>query len=100
MFNMRRRDLITVLGGAAAAWPLVARAQQAAGRIWRLGILSPAAPPEPLVEAIRQRLGELGYIEGRNIVFEGGCDHHAQHARGLGRTERDHDHPDCFHGGW
>jgi len=70
MFNMRRRDLITLLGGAAAAWPLVARAQQAAGRIWRLGVLSPAAPPDPLVEAIRQRLRELGYIEGRNIVFE------------------------------
>jgi putative tryptophan/tyrosine transport system substrate-binding protein len=69
MSDMKRRDFITLLGGAAA-WPLAARAQQPAGRIWRLGILSPAAPPDPLVEAIRQRLRELGYIDGRNIVFE------------------------------
>jgi hypothetical protein len=67
---MRRRDFIALVGGTAAAWPLVARAQQPAGRIWRLGILQPGAPPDPLVEAIRQRLRELGYIEGRNIVFE------------------------------
>ena len=46
------------------------RAQQPGGKIWRLGILQPGAPPEPLVEAIRQRLRELGYIEGRNILLE------------------------------
>jgi putative ABC transport system substrate-binding protein len=67
---MRRRDFIALVGGTVAAWPLAARAQQPAGRIWRLGILQPGAPPDPLVEAIRQRLRELGYIEGRNIVFE------------------------------
>jgi putative tryptophan/tyrosine transport system substrate-binding protein len=66
---MKRREFVTLLGGAAA-WPLAARAQQPAGRIWRLGILQPGAPPEPLVEAIRQRLRELGYIEGRSIVLE------------------------------
>jgi ABC transporter substrate binding protein len=65
-----RREFITLLGGAAAAWPRMTRAQQPTGKIWRLGILQPGAPPDPLVEAIRQRLRELGYIEGRNIVFE------------------------------
>jgi ABC-type uncharacterized transport system substrate-binding protein len=67
---MKRRDFITLLAGAAAAWPRMTRAQQPTGKIWRLGILQPGAPPDPLVEAIRQRLRELGYIEGRNIVFE------------------------------
>jgi len=67
--HIRRRELLVTLGGAAA-WPLAARAQQTAGRIWRLGVLSPAAPPDPLVEAMRLRLRELGYIDGRNIVFE------------------------------
>jgi putative ABC transport system substrate-binding protein len=67
---MRRREFIGLVGCAAAAWPLAARAQQPTGKIWRLGILQPGAPPDPLVEAIRQRLRELGYIEGRNIVFE------------------------------
>jgi putative tryptophan/tyrosine transport system substrate-binding protein len=67
--HIERRKFLAMLGGAAA-WPLAARAQQPAGRIWRLGILQPGAPPEPLVEAIRQRLRELGYIEGRNIVLE------------------------------
>ena len=66
---MKRRELITLLG-AAAAWPLAARAQQPAAKVWRLGILQPGAPPEPLVEAMRERLRDLGYVEGRNIVLE------------------------------
>src|SRR5215831_17806719 len=69
MLGIKRREFITLLGGAAA-WPLAVRAQQPGGKIWRLGILQPGAPPEPLVEAIRQRLRELGYIEGRNILLE------------------------------
>jgi putative ABC transport system substrate-binding protein len=69
MFDMRRREFISLLGGVAA-WPVVARAQQPSRKILRLGILQPGAPPEPLVEAIRQRLRELGYIEGRNLVLE------------------------------
>jgi putative tryptophan/tyrosine transport system substrate-binding protein len=66
---MRRRDFIR-LAGAAAAWPLIARAQTAAGKVYRLGILQPGRPPEPLVDVLRERLKELGYREGHNIAYE------------------------------
>jgi putative tryptophan/tyrosine transport system substrate-binding protein len=70
---MRRREFITLLGGATAAWPLGARAQQAA-RIARIGYLITGAleSPETKInrDAFRQGLNELGYIEGRNIVIE------------------------------
>jgi putative ABC transport system substrate-binding protein len=66
---MRRRDFIR-LAGAAAAWPLVARAQTPAGKIYRLGVLQPGKPPEPLVDILRDRLKDLGYREGRNIAYE------------------------------
>jgi putative ABC transport system substrate-binding protein len=67
---MSRRKFITLLGGAAALWPFAVHAQAPTGQLHRLGILQPGAPPEPLVDAIRQRLQELGYSEGRNIAFE------------------------------
>ena len=67
---MRRRDFIKVIAGFAAAWPLAARAQTPAGKIYRVGILQPGKPPEPLVEALRERLKELGYREGHNIAYE------------------------------
>ena len=67
---MRRRDFIKVIAGLAAAWPLAARAQTPAGKIYRLGFLQPGKPPEPLVEALRERLMELGYREGHNITYE------------------------------
>jgi putative tryptophan/tyrosine transport system substrate-binding protein len=67
---MRRREFITLLGGAAAAWPLAARAQIPTGKIYRLGILQPGKPPEPLVDVLRERLKELGYREGHNIAYE------------------------------
>src|SRR2546423_1284433 len=69
---MRRREFITLLGGAAAAsaCPLDARAQQA-GKIYRVGFLwdSPAVFPEAM-EAFRRELRELGYVEGRTIAIE------------------------------
>jgi putative ABC transport system substrate-binding protein len=67
---MRRREFITLLGGAAAAWPLAARAQQT-GKIYRIGFLwdGPDVFPDAL-EAFRLGLRELGYVEGRTIAIE------------------------------
>ena len=65
---MQRRSFIVLLVGAAV-WPLSARAQQAV-KPHRIGILSPDLPPPGFLEAFRQGLRELGYVEGQNIAFE------------------------------
>jgi len=65
MFDLRRREFITLLGGAAAAWPLAARGQQSA-RVPRIGIIDDA----PMWHSFRQALRELGYIEGQSINYE------------------------------
>src|SRR5439155_8590636 len=69
--RVNRRAFITLLGGAAAAWPLAARAQQV-GKIYRIGILEPipAARNAANLDALRKGLRELGYVEGRNLVIE------------------------------
>jgi putative ABC transport system substrate-binding protein len=69
--QLKRREVITLLGGAAA-WPLAAHAQQQAGKVPRIGLLSLTSPSDrpPLLDAFRQRLRELGWVEGQNIVID------------------------------
>jgi putative tryptophan/tyrosine transport system substrate-binding protein len=69
---MRRRDFITLLGGAAATWPLAAHAQQPAGRVYRVGYLSIASRERSLrfAEAFEDGLRRLGYRVGENVTIE------------------------------
>ena len=72
--NLNRRAVITLLGGAAAAWPLAARAQQA-GKVWRLGILGPSPNVPNLVaqhQAFLAELKALGFEEGKNFTIDYG----------------------------
>jgi len=85
---MRRRKFITLLGSAAAAWPLAARAQQV-GKVYRVGLVfttSPVSdmagpdPIHPLVRTFVQALATLGYLQGQNLLLE--------HRSAEGRFER------------
>ncbi len=68
---MRRREFITLLGGAGTAWPFLALAQQSA-KIYRIGLLSPFAPADtvPWHRAFLRGLSDLGWSEGKNIAVE------------------------------
>jgi putative ABC transport system substrate-binding protein len=69
---MQRREFITLIGGAAAGWPLVARAQQQ--KIWRIGYLHSgfldSSADAALFDAFRQQLSNFGYIEGKNLIID------------------------------
>jgi putative tryptophan/tyrosine transport system substrate-binding protein len=69
---MKRRDFLTLLGGAAAAWPLAARAQQAAGKLPTIGFLGSTTSSTlgSRAAAFAQRLRELGWIENRTVAIE------------------------------
>jgi putative ABC transport system substrate-binding protein len=66
--QLRRREFITLLGGAATAWPLAARAQQTTVAL--LGLLTSSGQDDRWLSALRQGLKELGYIEGRNLAIK------------------------------
>jgi len=79
MLDMRRREFIALVGGAAAGWPLRAQAQQPAANLYRVGLIFAATPlsemagPDPIHPLARTFVNELralGYHEGRNLVLE------------------------------
>jgi hypothetical protein len=78
---VRRRQFITLLGGAAATWPLAGRAQQA-GKLRTIGFLGPStmSVASERVAAFRQRLRELGWVEGQTVAID--------YRWADGRTER------------
>src|SRR6516165_6980977 len=64
---MKRREFITLLGGAAA-WPLAAGAQQP--KVWRIGVLAPVPPTPVMLSAFRDSLRGRGYVEGQNLSID------------------------------
>lgn len=95
---MKRRDFLGVLGGAVAAWPLAARAQESP-RVYRIALISPAVPTsafggQPLFQAFFKELRRLGYDEGRNLAvvrYSGGgrAEHYAELAQEVVRAKPD-----------
>src|SRR5262245_28558139 len=70
-FQLKRREFITLLGGAAVAWPIAARTQQPA-KLPTIGFLGPTTPAATsnFVASFVGRLGELGWVDGRTIAID------------------------------
>jgi putative tryptophan/tyrosine transport system substrate-binding protein len=65
---MRRRDFVTLLGSAAATWPLATRAQQP--KVWRIGVLAAVPPMPAMLSAFGDGMRERGYVEGQNLSID------------------------------
>src|SRR6476660_4158749 len=83
---IRRRDMVTLLGGAAA-WPLAARAQQS-GRVRRIGVIMGEFDSSPRIKAFKSAWPALGWVEGRNVHVDyhfaaGNPDSFRSHAAAL-----------------
>ena len=65
---MKRREFVSLLGGAAAAWPLYGHAQRSG--VSRMGFLNAASPAQFIDAAFREGLREAGFIEGQNVTIE------------------------------
>jgi ABC transporter substrate binding protein len=63
---MRRREFITLLGGAAISWPPAVQAQHA-GKVWRIGHATVSGGSEYRTRALEQNLADIGYVHGQNI---------------------------------
>src|SRR5262252_6111907 len=85
---LRRREFITLLGGATA-WPLAARAQQS-HKVPRIGVLLPGTPTSfaPRTKAFVEGLQDLGYVEGRTVAFEWKCGQDRVESTRSGRRAR------------
>src|SRR5262249_44507892 len=69
MLDPGRRAFITLLGGAAAAWPVIGVAQEA-GKVRRIGFLRVGDPPAAFIDGFRRGLREVGLVEGRDFIIE------------------------------
>src|SRR5262249_53966523 len=67
--RMNKREFITLLGGAAATWPLAARAQQT-GRVWRVAVIGASSPLPAMLSAFREALQQRGWTEGKNLSID------------------------------